>query len=141
MDKGIHKEPCCCNCRNQVELFKHPGNMVYRGSILESTGMYACTSPLNYEDEQYRGILFEEKHGLCEMHGSRKSVEQQAPSIEVHEYVDQNRPANYNFLNNPCRDKVDMDLKEQFHKDHPCEGCNQVPTVACLSKRMRTGNC
>jgi hypothetical protein len=33
---------CCCNCKNQIELFKHPWNEINKGSCIESTGFYAC---------------------------------------------------------------------------------------------------
>ena len=69
-DKG-YKGDCCCNCNNQIELFKHPCNKVHKGSVLESTGMYACITILD-EKDKYKGILDESNHGMCEMHTPRQ---------------------------------------------------------------------
>lgn len=64
-DKGWHTGECCCNCKNQIELFKHPSNKVNKGAISESTGMYACIAQFDGEQE---GVIFEKHHGFCEMH-------------------------------------------------------------------------
>lgn len=57
---------CCCNCKYQFELFKHPWNKVNKGSIMESTNMYACT--VQHEGVQtYQAVLHEDIKGLCEM--------------------------------------------------------------------------
>lgn len=56
---------CCCNSESQKELFKHPWNKIHKGAISESTGMYACVNPTFIKNG---GILFENKHGLCELH-------------------------------------------------------------------------
>ncbi len=69
-EHGWHDGSCCCNCKNQVELFKHPMNTIHKGSILESTGLFACTVSLDC-DSQNRGIIFEGKHGMCELHVNR----------------------------------------------------------------------
>lgn len=53
---------CCCNCKYHIELFNHPWNEKYRGSINESTSMYACIVFLE------KAILKERKHGICEFH-------------------------------------------------------------------------
>ena len=66
-DKGWHTGECCCNCRYQIELFKHPGNKTYKGSIMESTGMYVCIGGLDLGGSQ-KGTLFEDKHGYCELY-------------------------------------------------------------------------
>jgi hypothetical protein len=65
--EGWHDGSCCCNCKNQIELFKHPCNKVNKGSIMESTEMYACIVQFDC-DKEYKGIIFEKKHGMCEMH-------------------------------------------------------------------------
>lgn len=74
--KDVSEEPkcyngrCCCNCKNQIELFKHPWNKVHKGSVTESTGMYACIVQLDCDNE-YKGIISEDKHGMCELYISR----------------------------------------------------------------------
>ena len=66
-DKGWHTGDCCCNCKSQIELFKHPWNTINKGNIKESTGMYACI--LQHDcDGTNTGIIFEKKHGYCELH-------------------------------------------------------------------------
>lgn len=69
-NKGWHDGSCCCNCKNQIELFKHPWNKIHKGSIMESTGMYACTLSFDSDGKQ-EGILYETKHGFCEMHNPK----------------------------------------------------------------------
>ena len=71
-EKGWHTGECCCNCKNQIELFKHPWNKVNNGAISESTGMYACIAMYNMDQEQ-KAILFESKHGFCELYVSKKN--------------------------------------------------------------------
>ena len=58
------KKYCCCKCKHQRELNKHPlnTNKDIKGSILESTGYYACLCP-----ELEVDIIFDKKHGECEM--------------------------------------------------------------------------
>jgi len=65
-DKG-YKTDCCCNCKSQLELFKHPWNKINKGACSESTNMYACIVQFDDTKEQ-KAILFEKKHGMCEMH-------------------------------------------------------------------------
>lgn len=69
-DKG-HEGMCCCGCKYQLELFKHPWNKENKGSISESTGMFVCTIFHNM-DNSYKGIIYETGHGMCEMHDKRK---------------------------------------------------------------------
>jgi len=64
MKNKCNEKQCCCKCDNQTELVKHPGNIVYKGSISESTNMYACVI---YLGEEKIGILYEKKHGECEL--------------------------------------------------------------------------
>lgn len=66
-DNGWHTGECCCNCKNQIELFKHPWNKVNKGAINESTGMYACIVQFDC-DEVQKGVIFENKHGHCELY-------------------------------------------------------------------------
>jgi hypothetical protein len=66
-DKGWHSGECCCNCRNQLELMKHPWNKQFQGSVTESTEMYVCTVQ-HIMDKDYKGTILEKKHGMCELH-------------------------------------------------------------------------
>jgi len=61
---------CCCNCKNQIELFKHPWNTINKGPCSESTNFYVCILQHNINKDN-RGTLFEFKHGFCEMHKSK----------------------------------------------------------------------
>lgn len=70
-DKGRPDGSCCCNCIYQIELFKHPWNKLHKGSVLESTGLYACIAPLD-DTHINRGVIFEFKHSYCEVHTRRK---------------------------------------------------------------------
>lgn len=65
--EGWHDGSCCCNCKNQIELFKHPWNKINKGPISESTNMYACIAQFDC-DKVPKGIIFEKKHGMCEMY-------------------------------------------------------------------------
>lgn len=66
-NKGWHTGECCCNCQNQIELFKHPCNKKNKGKISETTGMYACIVQIEITGDK-KGILLENKHGFCELH-------------------------------------------------------------------------
>lgn len=66
-DKGWHSGECCCNCKNQIELFKHPWNKINKGACSETTNMYACIVQHDC-DQTNTGIIFEKQHGFCEMH-------------------------------------------------------------------------
>ena len=69
-DKG-YKGYCCCNCKQQLELFKHPWNEgKYKGSISDSTKLYVCTT-FHAQDKNYKGVLSDREHGMCECHISR----------------------------------------------------------------------
>lgn len=65
-DKG-HLGMCCCQCKNQIELFKHPQNVKFKGSIMDTTGLYACIVKMDVEHTQ-EGIISETKHGACEFY-------------------------------------------------------------------------
>jgi hypothetical protein len=55
------EKSCCCNCKNQLLLFKHPWNKeIGRGAISERLG-YAC---IGFQTE---AVFFEEGHGMCEL--------------------------------------------------------------------------
>lgn len=67
MENSCSRKTCCCNCKNQLELFKHPWNIVNKGSILDSTKMFACIVPFDM-DSKRRAIIFEKEHGECELY-------------------------------------------------------------------------
>lgn len=69
-NKGLDGK-CCCNCNHQIELFKHPGNIINKGAISESTNMYACLV-LGKMEKIRTGVVFEQKHSVCEMHDLAK---------------------------------------------------------------------
>jgi len=60
--KHGHKGKCCCNCKHQVKIYKHPLNhTIGKGPMSEIMG-YGCTMFFN-------NIVFSEsKHGICEEH-------------------------------------------------------------------------
>jgi len=64
-------EKCCCNCKFQLELMKHPLNVsnFAKGSILEKIG-YVCLNPEVGEGKN--AYFFDSKHGMCEMWNKRK---------------------------------------------------------------------
>lgn len=70
-----HDGQCCCNCANQIELFKHPWNTQFNGAISESTGIYACVVRLDCDGER-KGIIFEKKHGYCELYWSADKLKE-----------------------------------------------------------------
>jgi len=60
---------CCCNCNNQIKLFKHPGNAgVFEGSILEESGYCACEALFLEDDNENKAIAFDSQHGMCELY-------------------------------------------------------------------------
>jgi len=65
--KAWHDGDCCCNCKNQIELFKHPWNSINKGKVSESTGMYVCIVEHICSDNN-KGMIFEQQHGMCELH-------------------------------------------------------------------------
>lgn len=66
---------CCCNCEFRIELYKHPWNKnkLFKGSIMDSTGIYVCSVTMDKES-QHRGIVSEWKHSACELHTWRGKV-------------------------------------------------------------------
>jgi hypothetical protein len=67
MSVKCNNDECCCICKNQIELFKHPWNKINKGSVTDSTNMYVCIVEHNI-DKTNKGILFEKKHSSCELH-------------------------------------------------------------------------
>lgn len=62
-----NKEMCCCNCINQLIVYKHPANnsVFSKGSISEYFG-YACKANISELINNNEIIFFDEKHGMCE---------------------------------------------------------------------------
>ena len=60
---------CCCKCRFQTPIYKHPWNKGEgKGSIKEVMG-YGCTG---LEDSMEKvTIFFDDKHGRCEIYEKR----------------------------------------------------------------------
>lgn len=64
MKDGNSSGRCCCNCRYQHYIVRHPWNknIWSKGRITEAMG-YGCVSP-----EMEGIVFFDAKHGMCEMH-------------------------------------------------------------------------
>ncbi len=61
-----YKGQCCCNCKHQIQLRKHPFNSGFgSGSIMDVCG-WVCLGPELTGGTS--GIYFEKEHGLCEMY-------------------------------------------------------------------------
>jgi len=69
--KSYHKiglKECCCNCKYQLNLMKHPTNSGFgEGSIMEQCG-YVCTNPFDDKSNAGNAIFSDRKHGSCELH-------------------------------------------------------------------------
>jgi len=65
---GWHNGECCCNCANQLELKKHPGNKtIGKGQITETMG-YVCIAKLDPIPEPIRqGVFLDHQHSYCEL--------------------------------------------------------------------------
>lgn len=69
-EKGAWEDGgCCCNCRHQLKVMKHPWNNSkrFKGAMSEDTGMFVCAVQMDVEYSR-TAIAFERKHGYCEMH-------------------------------------------------------------------------
>lgn len=59
-------QECCCNCKHQRELRKHPSNQSFgKGSIMDSCG-WVCLNP--EVTESILAIYSDKEHGLCELY-------------------------------------------------------------------------
>ena len=68
-EKGFSKEygTCCCNCKYQKKLFKHPWNSNYgKGRISEQMG-FVCTVGFSEDGDTETTVYYELEHGMCEM--------------------------------------------------------------------------
>ena len=65
---------CCCNCKFQMKLVKHPWNsdIIYKGRIIEQVmdtnghDMYVCVMDMALNGDS--AIAMDEEHSMCEMH-------------------------------------------------------------------------
>lgn len=57
---------CCCNCKNQIELHKHPCNKDFGNSSITENCGWVCMAPELGEGKY--GIYFDNQHGMCEMY-------------------------------------------------------------------------
>lgn len=59
---------CCCNCRSQLIVKKHPWNSGNaKGSVLDTLA-YACACPeFELENGKKTIIYSDDEHGMCEM--------------------------------------------------------------------------
>ena len=67
---------CCCKCKFQVELLKHPWNKLKeaRGQISETFG-YGCKVfrfPEGKNKHSRKIVFSDRKHGMCELFEGRK---------------------------------------------------------------------
>lgn len=61
---------CCCNCKNQIIILKHPWNHGDgKGRITERMG-FGCQIP-EMQEGQTSAVFFDAEHGMCEMHDLR----------------------------------------------------------------------
>lgn len=65
------KGMCCCTCRHQIPINKHPINKdLGRGRISERMG-YACMVPKAIESNFI--TFFDGEHGMCELWEQKSS--------------------------------------------------------------------
>lgn len=62
---------CCCNCKFQVRIYKHPLNKesFTKGSILDKIG-YGCLFP----ESIGKVVFMDRRHGLCEVWKKKKAA-------------------------------------------------------------------
>lgn len=72
---------CCCTCKFQCTLFKHPWNTFLKGTMDESTGLYACLARYSLSGDA-QGTIYESKHGLCELYTPKTQISQQTARID-----------------------------------------------------------
>lgn len=73
--KKSYRGECCCNCQHQIILLKHPwNNGELKGNMDEETGLYACNVLFTgVLEKSQKAILFDRKHGECEMYIRKKT--------------------------------------------------------------------
>jgi hypothetical protein len=59
---------CCCNCKNQLKLMKHPMNVVLgEGSITEQLG-WVCAAQFEDGSNEGESYFMDNEHGMCEFY-------------------------------------------------------------------------
>lgn len=61
---------CCCNCRFQEPIYKHPSNETLKGPISE-VGGYICHGS---KCEGGYAIFMDYEHSMCELHSFKISI-------------------------------------------------------------------
>jgi len=64
---------CCCNCKNQQVIMKHPWNKGDgKGSVNQVMGYGCHMKDFELDDNKRpRVIFFDTEHGMCEMHDKK----------------------------------------------------------------------
>lgn len=63
MENNCANEMCCCKCKHQRPINKHPFNKgIAKGEVTEQLG-YVCLNP----DFAPTTIFLDREHGMCEM--------------------------------------------------------------------------
>jgi len=71
---------CCCNCRWQTQINKHPWNKIAKGNISEQ---FAWVCMNTFEDDSGTPFVMEKQHSMCELHWRKQDgVTYQFVSIE-----------------------------------------------------------
>jgi len=66
------KGMCCCNCKFQMKLMKHPMNISFgKGAMSEQCG-YVCTVGFPEDGINDQAIYSDREHGMCEMHTKKE---------------------------------------------------------------------
>lgn len=68
-----HKEDwkgrCCCNCKHQRVIMKHPWNLgAAKGKATESMGFGCAVPEFDLVDGRKTIMFMDREHSLCEMH-------------------------------------------------------------------------
>jgi len=61
---------CCCTCKFQIEINKHPMNKGNSNGSISDVFGYGCTT-LGLMDKDNSVIFYETKHGMCEMYDKK----------------------------------------------------------------------
>lgn len=70
-DKGF-KGLCCCNCKHQVKIRKHPLNDGFANDSITQHLGYGCArfdnAPIITGNNDRVIIFSDDKHGMCQLH-------------------------------------------------------------------------
>jgi hypothetical protein len=104
----------CKGCVNLLTLHKHPQNQnVFKGSILEPTGLYACII-FHRMDSKGMAVLFDrEDAGGCEMYDNETKH-------DAKKFYTDSRWTEIVKLRNEGKDDIADELMHQVHKDYGC---------------------